>query len=176
MVDAALNGAQKHKKGKQNDSGDLKAIRQKQKSEVDKFLEYQSGSDELGKAMLASCKQPTLEEATAIAAAQATATANAYTNAVLAGVREWKKQPEEAKPDAGFLKLTSDELYEKIKNIGQRFADNPHLKSAITSIGMDGMMLGFLSEGDIKTFFTDQCQMEPLFASMLLAKIQSWKK
>ena len=173
MVQASLNGAPK--KSKKDDSNDLKAIRQKQKSDVDKFLAYQSGSDELGQAMLASCKQPTLEEATAIAAAQATATATAYTNAAIAGVREWKKQPEEPKPNAEFLKLTADGLYEKIKAIGPIYANNSQLKLAIESSGLDGMMLSFLSDDDIKNFLMKECNFENLSASMLLAKIKSWK-
>ena len=170
LVDASMNGKKKTSTSAQS----FKNVRQKQ-CPVDKYLDYQSGSAELSQSMLLMCKQPSIEEKIAMTNAKVNAYASALGNLVVEGICEWKKKPEVLKLQNDFLKITSAELYEKIRAIGSIFANNPALKSAIESNGLDGMILGFMSDDDLKEFFVKECQLQSINASMLVAKIKAWK-
>jgi hypothetical protein len=37
------------------------------------------------------------------------------------------------------------------------------------------MILGFMSDDDLKEFFVKECQLQSINASMLVAKIKAWK-
>jgi hypothetical protein len=172
LVNASMNGAGGKRKIAESES-DLAKIRKKQKDQ--QFLEYQNESKQLSESMLAMCKPLSLEDSAKLASVQANAYTVALSTAVTAGMREWKAQPENPKPKSDFLTLSSDQLFDKIKEIGDTYASNITLKDAIKTTGVDGEMLGFMADIDIKDFFVNDCKLSPIHAAMLLAKIKGWK-
>jgi hypothetical protein len=145
-------------------------------STVHKVLDFGSAVTSLGSTMLERMKRPTLEEEVAKYSAVSQAVVQVVSSAVVDAVKEWKKPAEIAPPkSSALLRMNSLQLYENIKDIGAYFGTYCELKCNILGAGLDGPTIARMTDADIKEFLISDCQLKAVHATILIAKLASWR-